>query len=107
MVLTSLLANVKTALGLSVELDYASKAKDHDLYKAYVLTLLLRAAFCRGWDLELRDGWGNVVTNPLFRLGPGRITSLQYTFARMTKAGREPLEAYLEVKVSGLAPVGI
>ncbi len=107
MALSSLLTNVETALGLSFDLGYASKAKDHDLYEAYVLTLLLLAANAAGWKLELRDGWGNAVTVPLFRLGPGRITSRDYTFARMTKAGRAPLEAHLGVKVSGQAPVGI
>lgn len=107
MALSSLLTNLETALGLSIDLGYASKAKDHDLYEAYVLTLLLIVAHSKGWNLELRDGWGHAVTNPLFRLGPGRITSPKYTFARMTKAGREPLEAHLGVKVSGQAPVGI
>lgn len=104
---SSLLADVETALGLSVDLGYASKAKNHDLYEAYVLTLLLLAADAAGWKLELRDGWGHTVTAPLFRLGPGRITSRNYTFARMSKAGRAPLEAHLGVKVSGQAPVGI
>lgn len=104
---SSLLADVETALGLSVDLGYASKAKNHDLYEAYVLTLLLLAANAAGWKLELRDGWGHTVTAPLFRLGPGRITSRNYTFARMSKAGRAPLEAHLGVKVSGQAPVGI
>lgn len=107
MAVSSLLADVETALGLSVDLGYASKAKNHDLYEAYVLTLLLLAAAAAGWELELRDGWGHTVTAPLFRLGPGRITSRNYTFARMTKAGRAPLEAHLGVKVSGQAPVGI
>lgn len=107
MALPSLLTKVEAALGLSVDLGYASKAKDHDLYEAYVLTLLLRAADAAGWKLELRDGWGHAVTAPIFRLGPGRITSRNYTFARMTKAGRAPLEAHLGVKVSGQAPVGI
>ncbi|RTM09940.1 MAG: hypothetical protein EKK31_04330 [Hyphomicrobiales bacterium] len=107
MALSSLLTNVEAALGLSVDLGYASKGKDHDLYEAYVLTLLLRAADVAGWKFELRDGWGNAITAPLFRLGPGRITSRNYTFARMTKAGRAPLEAHLGVKVSGQAPVGI
>lgn len=107
MALSSLLTNVETALGLSVDLGYASKAQEHDLYEAYVLTLLLLAADDAGWKLELRDGWGNAVTAPLFRRGPGRITSRNYTFAHMTKAGRAPLEAHLGVKVSGQAPVGI
>ena len=104
---SSLLTDVETALGLSIDLGYASKAKDHDLYEAYVLTLLLIEAQAKGWNLELRDGWGHAVKNPLFRLGPGRITSRKYTFVRMTKEGREPLEAHLGVKVSGQAPVGI
>lgn len=103
----SLLTNVETALGLSVDLGYARKAKDHDLYEAYMLTLLLSAAVSSGWNWELRDGWGNAVTDPLFRLGPGRITSRQYTLARITMEGREPIEAHLGVKVSGQAPVGI
>jgi hypothetical protein len=106
MALSSLLTDVEAALGLSINLGYASKAKDHDLYEAYVLTLLLAAAKDNKWNLELRDGWGNSVTNPLFRLSPGRITSRKYTFARLTKAGREPLEAHLGVKVSGKAHVG-
>lgn len=104
---SSLLTDVEAALGLSVDLGYASKAKDHDLYEAYVLTLLLVAADAAGWTLDLRDGWGHAVTAPVFRLGPGRITSRDYTFARMTKAGRAPLEAHLGVKVSGQSSVVI
>lgn len=107
MALPNLLADVETALGLAVDLGYASKAKNHDLYEAYVLTLLLLAAASAGWKIELRDGWGHTVTAPLFRLGPGRITARHYTFARMTKPGRATLEAHLGVKVSGQAPVGI
>jgi hypothetical protein len=104
---SSLLTDVEAALGLSVDLGYASKAKDHDLYEAYVLTLLLGAADAAGWTLDLRDGWGHAVTAPVFRLGPGRITSRDYTFARMTKAGRATSEAHLGVRVSGQSPVGI
>jgi hypothetical protein len=104
---SSLLTDVEAALGLAVDLGYASKAKDHDLYEAYVLTLLLIAADAAGWTLELRDGWGHAVTAPVFRLGPGRITSRDYTFARITKRGMPPLEAHLGVRVSGQSPVNI
>ncbi len=104
---SSLLTNVEAALGLSFDLGYASKAKDHDLYEAYVLTLLLVAANAAGWTLDLRDGWGHAVTAPVFRLGPGRITSREYTFARMTKVGKLPLEAHLGVRVSGQSPTSV
>ncbi|GEM_PF-3481609 len=104
---SSLLADVEAALGLSVDLGYASKAQDHDLYEAYVLTLLLERAHASGWTLDLFDGWGNAVTAPIFRLGPGRITSRDYTFVRMTKSGRTPLEAHLGVRVSGQSHVSI
>lgn len=105
MATSSLLADVEAALGLSVDLGYASKAQQHDLYEVYVLTLLLFAAHNKGWTLELRDGSGRLATTPLFRLGPGRITSLQYTFARMSRPGVRNLEAHLGVKVFGLTPV--
>lgn len=103
----NLLTDVEAALGTAVTLDYANKAKQHDLYEAYVLTLLLQAANDEGWTLQLRDGWGHPVTSAVFRLGPGRLPSRRYTLVHMSKLGRPDLEAHLGVKVSGRTPVGV
>lgn len=100
-----LLPDVQAALGMAVHADYAAKAEQHDLFEAYVLTLLLDAGKATGWTYALRDGWGNMVTAPLFRRGPGRLTSRQFTFAHLTRPGRRDLEAHLGVKVAGRAPV--
>lgn len=107
MATNSLLTHVEAALGTAVTLGYASKAKQHDLYEAYVLTLLLQAADDKGWTTELRDGWGHRVTSAVFRLGPGRLPSRGYTLVHMSKTGRPDHEAHLGVKVSGRTPVGV
>lgn len=102
-----LLTDVEAALGMALHADYATKAEQHDLFEAYVLTLLLEAAKATGWTLSLRDGWGRAVTAPLFRRGPGRLTSRKFTFAHMTKPGKRDLEAHLGVKVAGLTAVDV
>lgn len=107
MTTSSLLTDVEAALGVSVELGYASKAKQHDLYEAYVLTLLLQAAHAKGWALALRDGWGRPVTSALFRLGPGRLPSRSYTLVHLSRSGEPDLEIHLGVKVSGCTPVAV
>ncbi|MDR6955514.1 hypothetical protein J2X65_004894 [Ancylobacter sp. 3268] len=107
MATSSFLTDVEAALGMAVTLDYASKAQQHDLYEAYVLTLLLQAAHNEGWTVELRDGLGSTVTSAVFRLGPGRLPSRGYTFAHMSKSGKPDLEAHLGVKVSGRTPIGV
>lgn len=107
MATSSLLTDVEAALRMSVDLGYASRAKQHDLYEAYVLTLLIQAAYAEGWTLELRDGWGCSVTSALFRLGPGRLSSRSYTLVHMSRPGTPDLEVHLGVKVSGRSPVGV
>ena len=107
MATSSLLTNVEAALGMAVTLGYASKAKQHDLYEAYVLTLLLQAAHNDGWTLTLRDGWGGRVTSAMFRLGPGRLYSRDYPLVHLSKSGKSDLEAHLGVKVSGKTPVSV
>lgn len=102
---SDLLPDVEAALGMAVHAEYAKKAEQHDLFEAYILTLMLEAAKATGWALSLRDGWGNTVTAPLFRRGPGRLSSRKFTFAHMTRRGRRDLEAHLGVKVAGRAPV--
>lgn len=107
MAASDLMKAIEGSLGMAVDLGYATKAEQHDLFEAYVLTLLLEAAKGVGWSLSLRDGSGRTVTAPIFRRGPGRLPSLGFTFALMTKPGKRDLEAHLGVKVAGRTAVGV
>lgn len=107
MAASDLLKAIEGALDVALDLGYAAEAEQHDLFEAYVLTLLLEAAKDMGWSLSLRDGTGATVTAPVFRRGPGRLPSPGFTFARMTKPGKQDLEAHLGVKVAGRTAVGV
>lgn len=98
---SSLLAAVQSALGSAVTLGYANTVDAHDVYEAYVLTLLLEAARDRHWHLELRDTTGALTSKANFRRGPGRLPSGIFTHVRMTRPGNQDLEVHLGVKVSG------
>lgn len=107
MAASDLLKAIEGTLGMAVDLGYAAKAEQHDLFEAYVLTLLLEAAKGAGWSLSLRDGSSRKVATPIFRRGPGRLPSPNFTFALMTKPGKRDLEAHLGVKVAGRTAVGV
>ena len=105
MATSSLLPAVQAALGAAVTLGYASTAADHDVYEAYVLTLFLEAAVAEDWNMELRDGSCRPTSRAVFRLGPGRLPTGDFTHVRLWKSGKQDLEAHLGVKVVGSSPV--
>jgi hypothetical protein len=85
-------------------LGYNNKGAAHDIYEGYVLTLLLKAADNQLWKWQLRDGKGKPTSHVLFRLGPGRLPSGNFTHVLLTKPGKADLEAHIGVKVVGKAP---
>lgn len=97
----SMLPTIRAALSTASSLGYASSTAAHDVYEGYVLALLLQAAAAEGWSAELRDGSDNRTTAAIFRLGPGRLPSGNFTHVRLTKAGKVELEAHIGVKVRG------
>lgn len=101
MATSSLLLAVQSALGAATTLGYSSSVEAHDVYEAYILTLFLEAARNKGWTWQLRDDAGNPTAHAVFRLGPGRLPSPGYTHVYLAKAGKQPLEAHLGVKVHG------
>jgi hypothetical protein len=98
---SSMLPTIHAALGAASTLGYASSTAAHDVYEGYVLALFLQAASAEGWLAELRDGSDNPTTAAIFRLGPGRLPSGNFTHVRLTKAGKVDLEAHIGVKVRG------
>ncbi len=100
----SLLPAVRAAFSGAVSLGYNTKGAAHDIYEGYILTLLLKAAANTGWASTLRDGKNNPTNHVVFRLGPGRLPSGNFTHVRLTKPGKADLEAHIGVKVVGKAP---
>lgn len=101
---SSLLSTVQAAFGAAVKLGYNSSTAAHDIYEGYVLTLFLRAAVNERWKLQCRDGVGKPTSDVVFRLGPGRLASKNFTHILLTKPEKLDLEAHVGVKVAGKAP---
>jgi hypothetical protein len=101
---SSLLASVQAALGAAVTLGYSMTSKAHDVYECYILTLFLDAAHSQGWQRELHDASGNLTSHAVFRLGPGRLPSGNFTHAHLSRAGKHDLEAHIGAKVVGKSP---
>jgi hypothetical protein len=100
----SLLPAVQGMFSAASSLGYNKKGAAHDIYEGYVLTLLLKAADNQLWKWQLRDGKSKPTSHVLFRLGPGRLPSGNFTHVLLTKPGRADLEAHIGVKVVGKAP---
>lgn len=101
---SNLLSTIQTAFGAAVSLGYDSSTAAHDIYEGYVLALLLQAAVNKGWTVQCRDGKGKPTSQVIFRLGPGRLPSGNFTHVHLTKAGKVELEAHIGAKVIGKAP---
>lgn len=104
MATSSLLPAVQAAFSGAASLGYNNKGAAHDIYEGYILTLLLIAADNEGWKPFLRDGQNNPTNHVVFRLGPGRLPSGNFTHVLLTKPSRGDLEAHIGVKVIGKAP---
>lgn len=100
-----MLSTIRGALSTAATLGYSSSTAAHDIYEGYILALLLKAASDECWTAELRDGSDNPTTNAIFRLGPGRLSSGNFTHVRLTKLGKVALEAHIGVKVRGASSI--
>lgn len=100
----SLLSTVQAAFGAAVTLGYSNSTAAHDIYEGYILTLFIQAAVNEHWTPQCRDGSGKPTSRVVFRLGPGRLPSGNFTHVHLTKPRKVDLEAHIGVKVIGKAP---
>ncbi|NSX16074.1 hypothetical protein HTY52_18475 [Cupriavidus taiwanensis] len=79
----------------------------NDIFEAYVLTLVIRAARDEGAMVNYINRDGTVATSMLFRTSPGFIYSSakNYTHAVITFPDKPSLEAHIGVKVAGKSGV--
>jgi hypothetical protein len=100
-----LLAAVRSGLITAQHLGYDAQSEAHDVYEAYILTLLIRAADNLGWQWELHDQSCSVTNRAVFRKGPGRLPTGNFTHVMLSKANKQDLEAHIGVKVRGISGV--
>ncbi len=103
----NLLAEIQAALGQAVLPSLTSSSAVHDLYEAYLFSLVLKAAETEGGAIELRSIQGSHPSPFVFRTSPGYINSnhRNYGYAVIRFPGCPDLEAHLGIRVSGRSAV--
>ena len=80
-----------------------------DLFEAYVLCGVVRAAQAEGWAVSLHDMSGTATDSALFRRSPGNIYgragSQNFTHFVLSRTPAPPLEAHIGIKVAGKSDV--
>ena len=103
-----LLAQIRAVLqpGGSLQIE---QSKLNDLFEAYVLSGLVRAAQVEGWAVSLRDMKEQPANGALFRRSPGNIyatsRSQNFTHFMLERTGVPPLEAHIGIKLTGKSGV--
>lgn len=102
-----LLADIKDALGSSISPSLTTASAASDLFEAYVLCSVLRAAREEGATVTYETVNGNVPPVFIFRTSPGFISSItqDYTHAVIRFPDKPPLEGHIGVYISGRSKV--
>lgn len=102
-----MLTQIQAVLGPAISAAPVASSALPDVFEAYVLTLLLRAARDEGAQVAFRGRDGSVATSLLLRTSPGYIYSnaKNYTHALIEFAGRPALEGHTGIKVAGKSGV--
>jgi hypothetical protein len=87
--------------------SYTSASAAHDVYEAFVLSLIVGVAQRSGASVEFRTARGQPTTSLLFRTSPGllHVTSPAYSHAVIEFLNVPPLEVHLGVRVQGKSGV--
>jgi len=102
-----LLNEIRAALGSALPPSLSNASAASDLFEAYILTLVLRAAQAEGATITYLDASGTPAPAFIFRTSPGYIwsTTQPYTYALLTFSGMERLETHVGVRVAGKSGV--
>jgi hypothetical protein len=103
-----LIDQIRAELRPTINPAITSKQATSDLYEAYLLALIVRAAKAESATVTYRQLSSGTPTQFIFRTSPGLINSRvqPYTFVQIDVGSRRgPLEAHLGVRVSGKSRV--
>lgn len=102
-----MISAITAILGPAISVSPIAASSLNDIFEAYVLTLVIRAARDEGAMVNYINRDGTVATSMLFRTSPGFIYSSakNYTHAVITFPDKPSLEAHIGVKVAGKSGV--
>jgi hypothetical protein len=102
-----LLNEITTMLTGGIRPSLTTMSATSDLFEAYILSIMLRAAQRERAEIEYRGPDDRPTNRFVFRTSPGYLWSQTraYTFALIRFPNVEPLEAHLGVRVSGKSGV--
>lgn len=102
-----MLADITAALGSAISTAPLSAAAMPDVFEAYVLALVIRAAKSEGASITFLTRTGKPASTLVLRTAPGYVYSKahDYTHAVIEFEGRPPLEAHTGIKVAGKSGV--
>jgi hypothetical protein len=102
----TLLNQIRSALGNSINPNLTTRSKIFDLFEAYIFSFIIEAARSEpNVDIDYIDTNRNKATTFTFRTSPGQIFHGLYTHAEITFQRKRPLEAHVGVRVSGVSKV--
>lgn len=102
-----MLSAISSVLGAAISSGTVAASALPDVFEAYVLTLVIRAARDEGAAVSFKDRFGNPATSLTLRTSPGYIYSTvrNYTHCLIEFNGRPALEAHTGIKVAGKSGV--
>jgi hypothetical protein len=102
-----MLTSIASILGPTISAHPLTSAAIPDVFEAYVLTLIIRAAREEGASISYRDRRGSAATSLLLRTAPGFVysTAKHYTHVVIHFPSRPLLEAHTGIKVAGKSGV--
>lgn len=102
----TLLNQIKSALGRSINPNLTTRSAVYDLFEAYIFSFIIEATrSTQNVTIEYINTNGTKATTFTFRTNPGQIFNGSYTHAKITFPNKRPLEAHLGVRVSGISKV--
>lgn len=102
-----MLSAITSVLGSAISSSPIAASSLPDIFEAYVLTLLVRAAGDEGGNVTFIDRHGAPATTLVLRTAPGYLYSeaKNYTHALIDFPGKPALEAHTGIKVAGKSGV--
>jgi hypothetical protein len=100
----ALLEQIRSTLGDAIHPSFSTRSASHDLYEAYIFSLVLRAARVEGaTSIQYRCSRGGTPQEFVFRTSPGYLNSLSqnYGYAQVNFDRCPEIEVHAGVRVEG------